>query len=197
MAEDKPATLTYANTLRVVEGGVIKSLVSGSTNQLAGLKELLNGPMAGRAYSKPAPASGWRPVGGDSRCHAPGAEPGGSRAATAEVGAGRARVSETEPQVAAGAGLGQSSGGECCPRDPPKIPWPSQPLMHTETGSPGGHWGQRRGGARGMANWGWGAERWAPRPPSGHRRQPLEGDRNPSTRPASPGLEPERAGGWL
>lgn len=74
--------------------------------------------MADRADSKPAPAPGCRRVGGDSLRHAPGAEPGGSRAATAEVGAGRARVSETEPQVAAGAGLGQSSGGECSPRDP-------------------------------------------------------------------------------
>lgn len=84
----------------------------------------LNGPMAGCADSKPAPASGCRLVGGDSQRHAPRAEPGGCRAATSEVGAGRARVSETEPQVAAGAGLGQSSGGECCLRDPPN------PLAH-------------------------------------------------------------------
>ena len=68
-----------------------------------------------RTPSPPLPpgAVGW--VG---TLYAPGAEPGGCRAATAEVGAGRARVSETEPQVAAGAGLGQSSGGECSPRDP-------------------------------------------------------------------------------
>ena len=131
----------------------------------------LNGPMADRADSKPAPASGCRLVGGDSRRHAPGAEPGGCRAATAEVGAGRARVSETEPQVAAGAGLGQSSGGECCPQDPPPNTLVPQPLLRSAPGSPGGHWGQRRGGARGMANWGWGAVRWAPpaspRPSSG------------------------------
>ncbi|XP_025771658.1 F-BAR domain only protein 1 [Puma concolor] len=40
--------------------------------------------MADRADSKPAPAPGRRRVGGDSLRHAPGAEPGGCRAATAE-----------------------------------------------------------------------------------------------------------------
>lgn len=78
--------------------------------------------MAGCADSESTPASQCLHGGGDCLGHAPGAEPPNSRAAAAEGGAGRARVSATEPQVAAGAGLGRSSEGECCPRDSPQSP---------------------------------------------------------------------------
>ena len=116
----------------------------------AGGAGLLNGPMAGRALSEPAPASRpprrWglsrpRPKGGASWRPHRTAEGGEGRG-----GAGRARVSVTEPQVAAGAGLGPSSGGKCCsPRHPRNPLARAAPHAH-RAWQPGGPGGQRRGG---------------------------------------------------
>ena len=88
------------------------------------------------ARTRSPPCLPGRRGGGDSLGHAPEAGPSGGSAAAAEGGAGRALVSATEPQVAAGAGLGPSSGGECCSLKHPEPPWPPQHPVRTAPGSP-------------------------------------------------------------
>lgn len=163
------------------EGKIKRSLSSGLASQRAGLAEFAAYRALWLAAPTPetAPASHCHLGVGDSLGHAQGAEPSSSRAAAAEGGAGRARVSATELQVAAGVGLRLSSEGECCPPTPP-IPWPAQSPMSTAHRSPGGHEGQRRSGAWGMANARWGAARWAARPLPGNNQGSAEGGRDPS-----------------
>lgn len=177
-----PVSLNYANNLQVVEGGYDKKeplLRVSQSARWVGRVCRLQSPMAGCADSETAPASHCLLVVGDSLGHAQGAEPSSSRAAAAEGGAGRARVSATELQVAAGVGFRLSSEGECCPPTPP-IPWPAQSPVSTAHRSPGGHEGQRRSGAWGMANARWGAARWAVRPLPGNNQGSAEGGRDPS-----------------
>lgn len=102
--------------------------------------------MAGCADSESAPASKCIPGGGDSLSHASGAGLPGGRAAAAEGGVGLARVSETKPQVAAGAGLGRGREVSAVPRLP-TILWPARSPMRTGPRSPDGHEGKRLGEA--------------------------------------------------
>lgn len=105
-------------------------------------------------------------------------------------------MSATKPQVAASAGLGPSSGGECCPPEPPGIPWPAQPPTRSVPCSPGGCGGQRRGGTRGMESRGLGLRGGRPGfPPASGNWGSAGGNGDRSPNPPSPGLEPSVHGG--
>lgn len=149
-----PVALNYADNLQVVEEGEIKRSLTQPISALDWRSWTPSWPNSWLCRARVCPASGCCRGGGDSLGHASEAEPPSRPAAAAEGGAGRARVSETEPQVAAGARLGPSSGGEWIPTNPPGPRSPA--CARTVTRSPGGHRGQRRGGAWGDGEQGWG-----------------------------------------
>ena len=175
-----PVALNYADNLQVVDrvGGVeSKRSLTQPISARGWWSWTPTKPMAGCADSESAlPLGALATVvvasvrgggaGPNSLGHAPEAEPHWGPAAATEGGAGLARMSATEPQVAAGAGLGPSSGGECCPQTPTNPPWPSQPRVRTHRAPPSWQpWGAKTWW--GLGRWRTGvrwAARWAPRP---------------------------------
>lgn len=139
------------------------------------MKRSLTQPISARGWRSwtPAEPNGWlcgvRPASGCSLDVVGGGGRGAPLSATpqrrshtgpaaaAEGGAGQARMSATEPQVAAGAGLSRSTRGEYCPWTPTNPPGPRSPACaRTVTPSSGSHGGQRRGGAWGDGEQGFG-----------------------------------------
>lgn len=100
-------------------------------------------------------------------------------------------MSETEPQVAAGARLGPSSGGEWVPTNPPGPRSPASARSVPRSAGGHGGWGQRcsgtwRDGEQGLGR---GAAGRAPLPPPGDNQGSTERDIDPCPNAPSPGLE--------
>lgn len=177
------------------KGEIKRSLFSGSANQRTGLTELAAFMALWRAAPTQNPPL---PLTASAEVENLSATPRGRShlaAALQPRRAGRGGLGCQRPsrRWRRARGLAGARKVSAVPQLPP-IPWPAQSPMRTAHRSPGGHKGQRRSEPWGMANRRLGAAGWAPRPSPGDNQGSAEGNRNPSPRPRSPGLEPSVQG---